>query len=93
MSFKIPPYLSKEFKTLKTPQEREKFINSYRSWYDSHFTTELLEHLSCLIQGSLLDQDSEFNFSTLFQSKYYEAGKKGERNVLRKILKQVNPEA
>lgn len=92
MSFKIPVHLSSEFKKLKTPEEKEKFIKSYKNWYNSRFTRELLDYFDCLIQGSLLEEESKNDFITLFQSKYYGAGKKAERKLLRKVLKQLNPE-
>lgn len=92
MQFKIPPHLSKQFSKLETKEEKDKFIKSYRYWYEHEFTRELLEHFGCLIQESLREEDSKFDFTTLFQSKYYGAGKKGERALLRKLLKQLNPE-
>jgi len=92
MQFKIPPHLSKKFKENVTEDEKQKFINSYKYWYNHEFTKDFIEHMELLLEESVKEEDKEFSFSTLFESKYTHAARKGERNFIRKILKQLNYE-
>lgn len=88
--FKVPKHLSKEFGSLST-EGKEKFIRSYKVWYESDFTQELIKSLDQKIQDSVLKEEQEPNFKTLFESKYNRAKVLAERSTLRKLLATLNP--
>lgn len=91
MAFKIPKHLSKEFKQL-APVKREEYIRSYRIWYNSDWTQKFLEDLEKQVQISHLEEDKKHDFLTWFQSKYWSARKKQERETLRSLIYQLKPE-
>lgn len=89
--FKVPKHLSKEFSALDE-QGKAKFIRSYKVWYESDLTQELLKHLDKRIQDSILEEENQSTFKTLFESKYNRARVLAERSTLRKLLATLNPE-
>lgn len=91
MAFKVPPHLSKEFHAL-SQEERLKFIKSYHVWYNHELTQALIESLEERIDSLIKEEEQKSGFSTLFESKYYNAENKAKRKVLRELKKQLNPE-
>lgn len=91
MAFKVPPHLSKEFNALKTKEQKQEFIQSYKIWLDNPFTGALLKDFEDRIQ-ELIKEDERTDFVSWFQTKYTSAANKGQRALLRNVLKQLNPE-
>ena len=86
--FKVPKHLSKQFNSLDT-EGKEKFIRSYKVWYDSELTQALISDLEKKIQDSIVQEEQETSFTTLFQSKYHKARVLAERSTVRKLLNSL----
>ena len=91
MAFKVPPHLSKEFNALKTKEEKQEFIQSYKIWLEHPHTKSLIKDFNHRID-ELIKQDEQSDPLSWFQCKYQGAKNKGKRSLLRTIIKQLNPE-
>jgi hypothetical protein len=91
VAFKVPPHLSQQFNALKTKEEKQEFIRSYKVWLDHPLTKSLLEDFEDRID-SLIKEDEETDYLSWFQCKHKTAANKGQRKLLRTIIKQLNPE-
>lgn len=86
---RIPVYSSKRFNSLVNKNDKDEFVKSYKSWLNSSFTKELLEHLEKELQREIEASEKETNFLTRFNFRFTEAHSKGKRTVLRKLLKLI----
>lgn len=86
---RIPPFLSREFHSLKTKQERDQFLLSYNNWKKSEYTEEFLRYLEEKLLAKIREDEKEDSFVTLFQSKYKAAHNKGSRTTIREIIKAI----
>ena len=84
----IPAFCSKEFNSLDQVGKQE-FLQTLKYWKNHDLTGILIEYLDEVVQQSIVEEDRQSKFSTLFESKYAAAHKKGERNALRKMVKQL----
>lgn len=91
MAFKIPPHLREEFHSLKTKEQKQEFIQSYKIWLEHPHTQALMKDFEERVQ-SLIKEDERTDFVSWFQTKYHSAANKGQRQLLRNVLKQLNPE-
>lgn len=86
---RIPPFLSKEFHSLKTKDAREKYLQSYANWRNSEYTEELLRYLEEKLKSKIAEEEREDSFISLFQSKYKSAHNKGSRTTIRELIKAI----
>lgn len=84
---KIPAFLSSKFAECATSAEKEEFIQRLNNWRSLEFTEALCEHYNKLLELSAIEDDRKTDFTTLFQSEYYSAGRKAERTLLRRLIK------
>lgn len=87
--FKVPKHLSGYFNKLSR-EEREEFIGDYKNWYKHPYTEALIKDLEGKYEDLLKEAEAKDGFTTLFQSKYYDARNKAQRKTLRTILEQIN---
>ena len=90
MTFKIPSFMSKMFSSAKTKQEKDTLVQSYKNWYHNEITQELIKDLERALEELQEEEDKKFDFVSLFQSKHVSANYKGQRAVLKKIIKKLN---
>lgn len=89
MKVMIPAFLNAKFSECKTKEEKDEFLKAYNNWKSLELTEEFVSYLEQSLSLSISEEDKENLFTTLFQSKYFRAGKKAERNLLRRLIKQI----
>lgn len=87
--FKIPKHLSAEFNKADK-KRRQELVVEYKSWYSNPLTELLIKDLEDKYERLLKEAESKSDFTTLFQSKYYDARNKAKRETLRTLLEQLD---
>ncbi len=88
--FKIPSFLSKKFAECDTKEKKEQLVQAYKNWYENDITKLLINDLEKTLEVLHEEEDSKFDFVSLFQSKHTAAHYKGQRKIIKKILNQLN---
>lgn len=90
---KIPNFLSKKSSSFNSGadgvKEKQEFIHTYKNWLHHEMTKELAEWAEHQLNELVEKEESKSDFLTLFQSGYSDAHSKGQRVMLRKIIKQL----
>lgn len=86
---RIPRASSERWNSLATKEEKDKFVQQYKSWKQNPFTKELILHLEKLAVEESIQQDKKENFLSLFSFRFSEAVSRGKRLVLRELIKQI----
>lgn len=74
---------------LNTKEEKDKFVQQYKTWKNNPFTKELIEYIDKLAVEESVQQDKKENFFSLFAFRFSEAVSRGKRLVLRELIKQI----
>ena len=86
---RIPRASVERWNTLTTKEEKDKFVQQYRTWKNNPFTKEFILFLEKQQQEESLQQDKKENFLSLFSFRFSEAVSRGKRIVLRELIKQI----
>ncbi len=86
---RIPRASQARWSTLQTKEEKDKYVQQYKSWKQNPFTKELIEHLTASLEAESVNQDKETGFLSLFQFRFSEAVARGKRTVLRELIKII----
>jgi len=81
--------MSKLFSSKKTKEQKDELVQTYKNWFNHEITQELLKDLQATLDSLNDEEDSKVDFVSLFQSKHSQAFYKGQRKVLKKIIKQT----
>ena len=87
--FVLPKASSKRFHSLKTKEEKDKFILEYKSWRNHPFTKDLMELLESELEHEIEKEDSKNSFMSKFEFGFSTAFSRGKRSLLRKLIKQI----
>lgn len=86
---RIPRASIERWNSLTTKEEKDKFVQQYRTWKNNPFTKELIAHLDKLAVEESIQQDKKESFISLFSFRFSEAVSRGKRLVLRELIKQI----
>lgn len=89
MQHKIPPFLTREFGSLKTKEEKDELMQMYRIWKNNDITELFKQYLEHEMTKAQEESDSKFNFISWFHKKEFSSYYKGVRQTVRKLLKQL----
>lgn len=89
MQHKIPAFLTKEFGSKKTKEDKDRLLEQYRIWKSNDITELFTEYLEYELEVVSYSNDKKFDFVSWFQKKEYSSFYKGSREILRKIIKQI----
>lgn len=82
--------MSKLFSSRKTKEQKDELVLTYKNWYNSEITKELIKDLENTLEALRDEEDGKVDFVSMFQSKHSAAFYKGQRKILKKTLKQLN---
>lgn len=86
---RIPKASSSRWSSLSTKEERDKFVQQYRTWKKNPFTEELIKYLEDELLNEAQAQDKKEGFLSLFQFRFSEAMSRGRRVLLRDLIKNI----
>ena len=89
MQYTIPAFLSKEFSSCKTKEQKDELLRQYRVWKNSDMTGLFAGYLEAELKNTLEQNDKKIDFISWFQKKEFNSYYKGVRQTLRKLLKQT----
>ena len=87
--FLIPKASAKRFHSLKSKEEKDKFIAEYKSWRNHPFTKDLISQLEDELKHELEKEDNKTSFVSRFEFGFSSAVSRGKRSLLRKLIKQI----
>lgn len=86
---RIPKASSERWSSLTSKEEKDKFVQQYKTWKNNPFTKELILNLEKQLTEELVQQDKKDSFISLFSFRFSEAVSKGKRSILRELIKQI----
>lgn len=86
--FKIPKFLSKEFKKVSSERQAE-LIANYKAWYDKDVTAMWIEGFNSRIDD-LIKEEESLAPSTAFEFQHQVIANRAERLILRSLIKEMN---
>lgn len=86
---RIPKASSERWSSLTSKEEKDKFVQQYKTWKNNPFTKEFIANLEKQLTEELVQQDKKDSFISLFSFRFSEAVSKGKRSILRELIKQI----
>jgi hypothetical protein len=86
---RIPRASSERWSSLTTKEEKDKFVQQYKTWKNNPFTKEFISFLEKQMIEETIQQDKKENFLSLFSFRFSEAVSRGKRTVLRELIKII----
>lgn len=86
---RIPKASLNRWSSLTTKEDKDKFVQQYRTWKKNPFTQEFIEHLESELLLETANQDKKEGFLSLFQFRFSEAISRGKRILLRELIKNI----
>lgn len=86
---KLPRASSSRFHSLRTKEEKDKFIQQYKAWKNNPFTKEFISFLEAELESEIESEEKKDSFLSRFQFNFSVAVSKGKRSVLRKLINAI----
>lgn len=87
---RIPKFLSKRIHSLGSTEEKRKALEQFEIWKSSDITKDYILFLESKIEHLLREDEDKTDWLSLFHMKYKKAHDKGQRSILRFLLKDLN---
>jgi len=86
---KIPRASSSRFHSLRSKEEKDKFIQSYKTWKNNPFTKEFVSLLEAELDAEIEGEEKKDSFLSRFQFNFSAAISRGKRSILRKLINTI----
>jgi hypothetical protein len=87
---KIPPFLSDKHHTAPTVEAKKQVLEHYDIWSSHSITQSYKLWLEKQLEALIKEDEEKTDWLSFFHYKYKQAHNKGQRALLRKLLKQIN---
>lgn len=86
---RIPKASLNRWSSLATKEDKDKFVQQYKTWKKNPFTIEYINYLESELLNESVSQDRKEGFLSLFQFRFSEAISRGKRILLRELIKNI----
>lgn len=87
---KIPPFLSEKHHSASTIDGKRSVLEQYDIWRSHSITESYKLWLEKQLEALIKEDEEKTDWLSFFHFKYKQAHNKGQRALLRKLLKQIN---
>jgi hypothetical protein len=91
MEYKIPAFLSELHHGAASPEQKRLLLQRYNEWLLNDITKSYILHLEKQLLVITKEDEEKTDWLSVFHWKYKQAHAKGQRSLLRKLLKQLKP--